>query len=80
MDKALSNLELHIFDKIKRLSSPLIASTWTSTEVGSTALKDNNDCVMWVIYMLINVKVIEYNLLMILNVFELLTDGSCLFE
>ena len=80
MDKALANLELHISDKIKRLSSPLIASTWTSTEVGSTALKDNNGCVMWVIYMLINVKVIKYNLLMILNVFELLTDGSCLFE
>ena len=80
MDKALANLELHIFDKIKRLSSPLIASTWTSTEVGCSALKDNNGCVMWVIYMLINVKVIKYNLLMILNVFEFLTDGSCLFE
>ena len=63
MDRVLANLELHIFDKTKRLSSPLISLTWTSSEVGWMVLKDNNGCVMWVTYMLLNAKIIKYNLL-----------------
>ena len=63
MDRVLANLELHIFDETKRLSSPLISLTWTSSEVGWTVLKDNNGCVMWVTYMVLNAKIIKYNLL-----------------
>ena len=63
MDRVLANLELHIFDKTKRLSSPLISLTWTPSEVEWTVLKDNNGCVMWVTYMLLNAEIINYNLL-----------------
>ena len=80
MDRVLANLELHIFDKTKSLSSPLISLTWTSSEVGWTVLKDNNGCVMWVTYMLLNAKIIKYNLLIQMYIFELLKDGPCLLE
>ena len=63
MDRVLANLELCIFDKTKRLSSPLISLTWTPSEVEWTVLKDNNGCVMWVTYMLLNAEIINYNLL-----------------